>query len=542
MPPCYSALRSLFLVAMHHGRRLAPEQLANAQQGELISTATRMMREAGFRCTAVRKRDWKDLNALGKAFPAIAIQKSGHWLILIGITREPEPQAVVLDPAAEQSGAALVPRDAFLDGWSGTLILCKPQISLSDEDQPFGLKWFLPEIIRQGASLRAVATAAIASNVIGLCTPLLYHVIIDKVIPHQAAQTLVTVVLLFLLFTGFDGLFGYVRQRLMLFATNKVDARLASRIFQHLLRLPLPFFERSSAGVLARHMQQTERLRQFLTGRLFQTLLDMSALPFLLLLLVIYSGKLTVLVVAFAGAIAAVIALLVPAFRTGLNSLYQAEAARQAHLVETLHGIRTIKSLAMEPRQQQSWDYKVATAVNRHNNVGRISAIATVLTSTMDKLMQISVLGLGASAVFDGNMSIGALVAFSMLSVRVSGPLIQVVGLINEYQETALSVRMLGTVMNHPPERDPRHHGIKPPIAGDFAFDQVTFSYTGAATPALDRVSFSVAQGQVIGVVGRSGSGKTTVTRLLQGIETAQLGAVRLGGADIRHIDLPHLR
>jgi ATP-binding cassette subfamily B protein len=181
-------------------------------------------------------------------------------------------------------------------------------------------------------------------------------------------------------------------------------------------------------------------------------------------------------------------------------------------------------------------------AVRRHASVGQISALANVLTTGLEKTMQIAVLGFGAVDVFDGRLSIGALVAFNMLSGRVSGPLVQIVALINEYQETALSVKMLGTVMNHPPERSGTAAGTRPRITGDLEFDRVTFRYPGAAMPALDRVSFKVAQGQVIGIVGRSGSGKTTVTRLIQGIHLAQDGLIKLSNIDIRNVELPHLR
>ncbi|HVI37704.1 MAG TPA: peptidase domain-containing ABC transporter, partial [Gaiellales bacterium] len=462
---------------------------------------------------------------------------------MIGPADGPEgPGLMVLDPAAECAGVALVPRAEFLRLWDGTLVLCRRAHPLLAEDQPFGLRWFVPEIVRHGRYFRDVATAAVASNAIGLCTPLLYHVIIDKVVPHRSYQTLAAVVVVFVLLTVFDGLFGYVRQRMMLLATNKIDARLVSRTFRHLLGLPMPFFEASAAGVLARHMQQTEKLRQFLTGRLFQTLLDAAALPLLILLLVAYSGRLTCVVLTFALLLAGLIGLLIPGFRRCLGRLYEAEGARQAHLVETIHGMRTTKSLALEPLRQQAWDGKVAAAVRRHASVGRIVALAGVLTGVLDKLMQVSVLGLGAVDVFDGRLSIGALVAFTMLAGRVSGPLVQIVGLINEYQETALSVRMLATVMDHPPERDPRHQGVRPAVTGRLAFDQVTFRYPGAIAAALDRVSFEVGEGQVVGVVGRSGSGKTTLTRLIQGIQAAQEGAVRLDGVDIRHIDLAHLR
>ena len=424
----------------------------------------------------------------------------------------------------------LVPRADFLQDWDGTLILCRHKPALRDENQPFGLRWFAPEILRHAKRFRDVAIAALASSIIGLTTSLLFHVIIDKVVPHRSYQTLFTVILIFLLLTFCDGIFGCVRQRMMLFPTNKIDARLATRTYQRLLALPMPFFEQITAGILARHMQQTEKLRHFLTGRLFQTLLDAATLPLLIALLAIYSGRLTLVVLGFALAIAGVIALLIPLFRTCLDQLYAPEGERQAHLVETIHGMRTIKSLALEPLQQRGWEAKVVSAVSRHAEVGQIAAVAGVLTAGLDKVMQISIIGLGAVDVFDGPLSIGALVAFTMLSQRVSGPLVQIVGMINEYQETALSVRMLATVMDHAPEQGASHPGVRQLITGHLTFDQATFRYAGASMLALDRVSFCVRTGQVIGVVGRSGSGKTMITRLIQGIQTAQEGAIRLGG------------
>jgi ATP-binding cassette subfamily B protein len=436
----------------------------------------------------------------------------------------------------------LMPREEFLNIWSGTLVLSKRVHSISDEQQPFGFRWFMPEILRNKRSFRDIGVAAVMGTILSFTTPLLYNVVIDKVVPHHSYQTLYVIILVFLVATAFDSLFGYVRQYLMIYASNKIDARLASRVFQHLLGLPLPFFENTPAGVLTRHLQQTEKIRQFLTGRLFHTALDCVTLPILLFMLLFYSSMLTLVVLGFSAAMACVIAVMLPTFRTHLNHLYQAEGARQAHLIETIHGMRTIKSLCMEKLQHNAWDTKVAAAVKRHTAVGRFGALANVFTGTLDKCMQISILGLGAQSVFDGNMTIGALVAFNMLSSRVSGPLVQMVALINEFQETALSIKMLGTVMDHPLERDPNFSGVRPEITGELEFDNVIFSYPGAATPALDQISFKVEEGQMIGVVGRSGSGKTTVTRLIQGIHVPQSGLMRLNGFDIRQIDLPHLR
>ncbi len=540
----YTGLRAIFLVAMHHGVQIGPDKLAEADFSDTTGSLLRILREAEIQARILSHRNWADITSLGSAYPVMAQHAAGNWVIVIQILTNPDGQTVlaVLDPRGEQSGIALVQRADFERDWNGMVLLAKRKYRLTDEAQPFGLRWFMPEIIRNGRYFRDVAVAAIMSTLIGFATPLFFNVMIDKVVPHHSYQTLYAVILIFALVTVFDGIFSYVRQNLMLFATNKIDARLLSRTFEHLLRLPMHFFESTTAGVLIRHMQQAESVRNFLTGRLFNTLLDLVALPLLLVGLFIYSPKLTVLVLAFSALIALIIGVMIPTFRRELERLYQAEGARQADLVETIHGIRAVKSLALEPLRKASWNSKVVNTIRRRTTVGRISFIAVVLTNGIEKFAQIAILGIGAVDVFDGAMTIGALVAFNMLSGRVSGPLVQMVGLINEYQQTALSLKMLGTVMDHPPERGTAQAGIRPLVTGQMEFSNITFKYDGSPTPALDRISFKVEEGQMIGIVGRSGSGKTTVTRLIQGIQTPQDGLIRLNGTDIRHVDLSHLR
>jgi ATP-binding cassette, subfamily B, bacterial HlyB/CyaB len=541
--PHYTALRCLFVLCLHRGVQLKPENFAEVKESDTLGSVLRVMQKVGLRGRALPGCKWKKLTALGYAFPVMAQQKGGNWVVVLNTVKGPDGTAVtVLDPLCADERATVVSRAEFVESWSGALILCKRVRQHGDEHQPFGLRWFLPELLRHKRLFRDVAVAAAMSAVIAFATPLMFQILIDKVITHRSYQTLAALMLIFGVLTLFDGVFNYTRHYLMLFITSKIDGRLASRTFRHLLSLPLSFFEATTAGVLARHMQQTETIRQFLTGRLFQTMLDAMALPLMLGMLLLYSAKLTLVVLGFSSAIAVIIAVMVPTFRRRLEQLYQAEGSRQAHLVETIHGMRTVKSIALEPVRMNAWDEKVARGVQRRATVGRMSALASVLTQGLDKMMQISVLGLGAIAVFDGTLSIGALVAFNMLSSRVTGPLVQIVGLINEYQETALAVKMLGTVMQHPPERDPKNVGMSPVITGSIEFADVGFRYPGSASPVLDRVSFKVGEGQVIGIVGRSGSGKTTVTRLIQGIQTAQEGVIRLDGIDIRHVNLAHLR
>ncbi|MDX2143149.1 MAG: peptidase domain-containing ABC transporter [Rhodospirillaceae bacterium] len=539
-----TALRALFLVAMHHGVQIAPEKFSGVSEADTVGSLLRLMREVGLAGKLLRNRVWEDLTGLGSAYPVMAEHVDGTWTIIASTMPGPDGTVVaaVLDPRAEQAGIKLMAREKFEATWTGRLLLCKRKFKLTDETQPFGFGWFMPEVIRNRRYLRDVAIAAMMTNIIGIATPLFFQIIIDKVIPHQSYQTLFAVVLAFILALIFDGVFSYMRQYLLLFASNKIDARLAARTFSHVMRLPMQFFESMPTGVLVKHMQQTESIRAFLTGRLFQTILDTLALPILLIALTLYSGYLTAVVLGFAAAIAAFIGILIPTFRRYLEQLYIAEGARQADLVETIHGMRAVKSLALESLRMKSWDEKVATSIRRRATVGYFSAAALTMVQLLQNMMQMAILGLGAALVFDGTLSMGALVAFNMLSGRVTGPLVQIVALINEYQQTALSVNMLGQVMNHAPERDPNQRGTRPLITGELEFQGVTYRYPGASVPALENVSFKVDEGQLIGVVGRSGSGKTTATRLMQGICTAQEGIIRLNGADIRNIDLAHLR
>jgi ATP-binding cassette subfamily B protein len=524
--------------------QIPPEKLAQADDADTLGSVLRVMREVGLRGKLLKNRVWEDLISLGSAYPVMAERKTGSWVIVASTVPMQDGRAMVavLDPVVEQTGIALVSREDFEESWSGRLVLCKRTYRITDEAQPFGFRWFMPEILRQGRYFRDVGIAAIMSTLIGFATPLFFQIMIDKVIPHHSYQTLFAVVLAFLVTMVFEAIFSYVRQYLMLFASNRIDARLASRAFSHLLSLPMQFFESSPAGVLLRHMQQTESIRGFLTGRLFQVFLDTLTMPVLLVGLFFYSGMLTFVVLAFAAAIAAVIGIMVPTFRGYLMQLYQAEGARQADLVETIHGMRTVKSLALEAQRMKSWDGKVANSIRRRATVGYFGAMAVVFTNSLQSLMTMSILALGAKLVFDGSLSMGALVAFNMLSGRVTGPLVQIVALINEYQQAELSVKMLAKVMDHAPERDPNQRGIRPLITGKLELENVTFRYYGTVSPALDKVTFTVEEGQMIGIVGRSGSGKTTITRLIQGIHTPQEGLIRLNGTDIRHMDLSHLR
>ncbi|TGD95709.1 peptidase domain-containing ABC transporter [Methylobacterium nonmethylotrophicum] len=543
-----TGLHCLVAVARHHGIDLDPDRLAHAYAvgDEAVSgpRLTRMAREVGLRAGRARL-SFSSLTDLGGAFPALARLKNGNFVVVTGTDRQGEaPRLIVFDPKASRHEPFLLDEEAFCAAWAGEVLLVRPKARRRTPDgrRPFGLLWFVPEILRQRRLFSDVIVAALALYAVGLAVPLFSQLVIDRVLTHESTATLTVLAGGVVLALLFEACFTFLRRYLLLYASNRIDIRVAVKTFAHLLGLPLAHFEQVPAGILVKHMQQAARVREFLTGRLLTTALDACSLVVFVPVLLLYSAKLTLVVLAFTGLVALTIACLIGPFRRRLQALYDAEGERQALLVESVQGMRTIKSLAMEPLQGRQWEDASAQAVQMRYGVERISAIAQAVTGLLEKLTSVAIIGLGAMDVFDRQMTVGALVAFNMLAGRVSGPLVQMLTMAHEYQEVALSVRMLGEVMNRAPETEGPSRGLCPPLRGEITFEDVRFAYGPDRPPALDSVSFTLEAGSIVGVVGRSGSGKTTITRLIQRLYPVQQGLVRLDGHDIREIDLAHLR
>ena len=499
----HTTLQCLTAIAQHHGLQVNPERLIHdyALTAEEPSTGMLLQMAASIGLKAKTRQLGVD-KLLGQkgVFPLLARMKDGNSVIVVGARIDDGGVFAVLDPLGDLGAVKMIDPRTFGALWTGEVLFLKRISASGDARRPFGLRWFIPEILLQKAAFRDIAIAAMAMNVLSLASPMFFQLVIDKVLVHHSVSTLWVLAVGILIAMIFESTFGFMRQILTLWGTNKIDIRLTRRTFAHLLSLPIDYFETTSAGVVVRHMQQMEKIRGFLTGRMFFTALDLTALVVLIPVLFSYSFKLTMIVLLFTLLISIIVAALVPAFQRRLNALYTAEGQRQALMVETIHGMRTVKALAIEPMQRRTWDQRSAHAMNMHFRVGQISITGNAVTDFLGKLLPVAIIVIGAQAVFDQTMSVGALIAFQMLSGRVSSPLIALVGLVNEYQETALSVRMLGEVMNRAPEG--RAGGLRPELRGNISFDNVVFRYPGSQTNALDRATFEIKEGTVIGIVG----------------------------------------
>jgi ATP-binding cassette subfamily B protein len=541
----HTVVQCLTAIAQHHGLQINPERLiheyALADEEPVPALLLRMATEIGLKAKD-DKLSWEGLFAQEGVFPILARLSNGTGVIIAGIRNDDGGGHVaVLDPLADMATVALIDRENFCRQWAGDVVFLKRSHSLADPDQPFSLLWFIPEIWKQKAAFRDIIIAAAALTLLALASPIFFQLVIDKVLVHQSASTLSVLTVGVVIALSFESVFVYLRQFLLLAATNKIDMQITRRAFGHLLSLPIDYFETTSAGVVTRNMLQLESIRNFLTGRLFFTALDTAALIIYLPILFFYSFKLALIVLLFSLVIAVIILGLLPTYRRQLDEVNAAEGRRQALLVETIHGMRTVKALAIEPMQRRTWDQLSAESITRHFRVAKTSITGVAFTDFIGKLMPVTIIVVGAQGVFDQTMTVGVLIAFQMLSGRVSGPLMQIVGLINDYQQTRVSVGLLGQIMNRPSEGR-GSGGLRPVLKGEISFDDVTFRYPGASNTALDRAKFTIQEGAVVGIVGRSGSGKTTLTKLIQGLYPVQEGIVRFDGVDAREIDLAHLR
>jgi ATP-binding cassette subfamily B protein len=546
----HTSLQCLALVARHHGIDVSADRLIHDYSLEhdepSLRRVLRIGKDTGLKIRHTRMT-WKQLQKLEQAFPAMIRLQNGNYVIAVGLRKgELEDgtsveQVAVFDPLADQQGFIFLTQEEFERSWKGEIILAKRKYSVMDTNQPFSLRWFLPEVLRQRTAFMDVAVAALFIHLIALVVPLFFQIVIDKVLVNYAKETLQVLTVGIIIALMFDAVLGYLRSYLLLHATSKIDIRVATRTFGHLMKLPMNFFEQITAGVLTKHMQQTSQIREFLTGSLFLTMLDATALVVFIPILYYYSAQLTIVVLIFSALLGVNIAVLLVPYRKRLEALYHAEGERQAMLVETIHGIQTVKALSMEPVQRNHWDQSSAQAVAMHFRVGKISIAATTISKFLEKLLTVTVVWYGASLVLGKTLSVGELVAFQMISGRVTGPLVQLVSLVHSYQQCALSVRMLGTVMNRS-EEPGVGRGLRPTIDGEMQFESVTFRYNPTAAPALDDVTFDIPKGKITGIVGRSGSGKTTLTRMIQGMHQPQSGIIRVDKLDMRELDISHVR
>ena len=543
-----SSLACLVIVARHRGMQLSVPQLVheNVLTGGDITPAQllKCAQSAGLKAKVTRLA-WHDLRHLKKALPAIVTLKNGSSMVLLRVADEANDARVVLqDPNAADDAELVIDRVRFEDAWRGQVILVKRNYEISDERQPFSIGLVTALLFRERWVIRDIAICAIVLSMLALTPIMFWRLLSDKVIYFKAYNTFFVVCLSMAVLVIFEAIFAYVRQFLVVHLTTRLDVTLANYMFDKVLNLPIEFFERTQTGKITHDMQEIWKIRTFLMGQLFGTVLDSTTLLVFLPVMLFFSPVMTLVVLAACGLMAAWIAAMLPIYRRKSMAVEAAESARGALLVQTIHGIRTVKSLALDARQRHLWDLLTARVAKLRLAAGMTGNLIQACVRPLERFAVSGSYAVGVYLALSTNdpVYIGALFAFLMLSQRVSGPLLQMARLINQYDDARIAVSVVANLVNQPAEEGRSGNGVRAPIDGHVQFSNVTFKYAGASAPTLQDVSFEVPKGTTLGIMGRSGSGKTTITRLLQRLHSNYDGLLKIDGIDVREYDVDHLR
>lgn len=537
-------LQAVMAAARHFGVDLDPSAgvpvgPASPTAAELASWAT----EAGLWASAVRI-GWSRLVGIADSGPAVLMLRDGGALILAGAIPGREVVLVRNPGQGMDSEAVPVDRARLEKAWNGEALLMRASRSASGAEAPFTVRWLAELVLRERKPLRDIGIASVTLSFLTIFPPLLVMTVVDKVLAHDSRSTLALLSVILGIAVVYETLLGFARRQIVLVTGTRIDARLNIHIFSRLLRLPIDYFEKHPSGETMHKIAQIYKVRDFITGKLLTTFLDLITLAVLLPFLFYLNAALSWLVVACSVAILGIIAAFLRPLRLRYKKVVVAETDKASTLGETIYGVRTVKSLALEPQRKQVWDGRVADAGHARLAFGMLSNIPQTIVNPIERFMSTGVILVGAlMALSDHNgYAVGALFAFMMLSMRVAQPLVGVARLLEDIEEISGAVSEVAYVLNRPLEADASSGGLRPVFEGGITFDNVTYNYPGSRLPALKGVSFSVPAGTTLGVVGRSGSGKSTITRLLQGIGADYDGSIKIDGTDLREINLRHLR
>ncbi|MGB8738522.1 MAG: peptidase domain-containing ABC transporter [Rhodomicrobium sp.] len=540
-----SRIAAAMSVARYHG--VEPDPFAirlDATDAPPSSPAlVEWLRESGLWARGVRLT-FRQLLKIDNPAPIVLLLSDGGAVLVDGRDRE-HGMLLVRDPLLP-AGKPPVPVDELRlkQLWDGATLLVRASRESNKDEKPFDL-WLLTRMVwGEKSILRDVAIGSITITILSVLPVLMIMTTLNTVVMHQSINTLTLIVAILLIALGFEMLITWSRRTLLVILANRLDTRLNLAIFDRLMTLPIDFFERNQAGELSYKVSQLYRVREFLTGRMITTFIDVSMVLLLLPILFYMEATLAWTVLIAAGCIALIIAAFLRPLAHLTGKLIQAESDKGSTLVESIYGVRTVKSLCLENTRAAEWDLRVAKVSDLNLQMGKLSNWPMVLVMPFEKYTQAGVLALGAYIAMTSNnpLSLGGLIGFMMLGGRVAVPLVNLARLLQDVQEARQALFQVGWVLNRPTEKRALTQGLRPKFEGAISFEEVTFKYEGSKTPALDRISFSIEPGMMLGLVGRSGSGKSTVTRLLMGISRDYSGAVKIDGMDLREINLRHLR
>jgi len=539
--PIHPRLLAVVIAARYHGVELDPFDFSYSGDMPTGAGLATWLGENGMWVRQINL-SWQDLLKVNGRGPIVLLFADGGAGLVSGASIE-QNTVFIDDPQGHVAGMA-IDELRLSQLWKGEALLLRCQHDAAEASPQFNLAWLARVVLGERRSLRDIGVASLTLSFLTIFPPLLVMTVVDRVLTHHSTSTLILLTAILGIAVIYETLLGHARRLIVLTVGTKLDTKLNLYVFNRLLRLPLDYFEHHPAGEIMHKIGHVYKIREFLTGKLLSTFLDLITLVVLLPFLFFLNGILAALVVACAALIMGVIFLSLRPLRRFFARVAAAETQRASVLGETIFGIKTVKSLVLERERKAMWDERVASVGNARLVFGRLASWPQTIIAPLERFMSTGVVLFGAYMALSDTTgyATGAIFAFMMLSARVAQPLVGLAKLFEDYEEVGAAIGEASSVLNQPLEAYDGAHGLRPHITGAISFDKVRFTYPGARTPALDNVSFDIPAGSMVGIVGRSGSGKSTILRLLQGISRDFDGAIRVDDNDMREINLRHLR
>jgi len=514
------------------------EQLRlEAGLGGAPETPTDLVRLARSRGLKAAEKVFRSHQLAEAPCPALVPMVDGRWVVL---GRVLEDRVLIQDPLLGRPQE--IPRAEFEAAWNGSLILLARNEEIAGEERAFDFTWFIPPLIKHRQILIQVTVASLIVQTFGLATPLFVMLVMDKVLVSGGISTLDVLVLGLVSVGLFELALSGLRQYLFSHTTNRIDVELKARLFKHLSRLPVSYFESRAVGATAQRVAELEQIRAFLTGPALTSIIDLLFTVVFLAVMYHYAPSLTWIVVAFVVLFILIYAVVTPVLRARLSKKSSGAVDNHAFLVENIAGIETLKSLSVEPQMQRRWEDQVATHTAESFKAEQLSSMTQQAVTFLNRLMTAMILWMGAKGVINGDLSAGQLMAMNMLAGRVTAPAQRLAQLWQQVQQTGLAVKRLGEILNQRPEPARTQASSLPELKGAITFRDVSFRYRPDGPQILSHISFDVAAGGRIGIVGSSGSGKSTLVKLMQRLHVAESGKILIDGVDIALIDPAWLR
>jgi ATP-binding cassette, subfamily B, bacterial HlyB/CyaB len=538
--PQDTGLLSLTIVAKHYRIPVEVEQIRHELGlGDRLADGEDLLRAArrlGLKARLFAAQPSRRLATVPT--PVLLGRHDGTFIILA--VRHGNGVCRIIDPQSER--VAETSLDEVAGHWSGQMLLVTRRAWGAGVDpKRFSFGWFVSSVWRYRRPLSNVLVASFFIQGFALVTPMFFQVVIDKVLLHDSHSTLTVVVAGLVILNLFDIALQHLRAYTLNHTTSRIDAELGSRLFGHLLQLPLGYFETRPTGQTAARVRELESIRSFLTGQCLTSAIDVVFSLIFALVLFAYSPILTLTVlcsIPFYGVIATLIR---PALHERVSDRFNCNAASQQFLVESVVGIQTLKAAAVEPILRAQWDEKLAAYVQTSFRAVMLAMLGQNAIQCVNKVTTALVLFLGAQAVISGELSVGGFVAFNMIMGQMTAPILRLSQLWQDFQQVQISVERLGDILNSPVE--PRSgQGNLPPASGAIRIKNVGFRYRSDGPEVLQDINLSIPAGQALGVVGPSGSGKSTLTKLIQRFYLPERGQIFVDDIDIGQTDPAWLR